>query len=288
MKKCMILLAAAAFTLASCGGKTDKAAEGGDSTNTEVAAADNYNDYPWDFPKSIDLEWEAGQYYLAPYTFYPKKVEEKKDLTKEVMIFYSDTYNDVTDGKVNGKTPTSLCIPLPKGEEAKKGDIVLSWWQSGSGMQRALVTDDSAADAPKTVYLDLNYKGDGTGFAEKFVDQLKPNSFKVLTNGELEPGAPVAYFEDGKWKKATCINTDGDKVLVLGFADHIYSTTKDKVKVIPLVPEYKEGDMVSVAVVDSYSDGYTVKKIDMSIGRVWVEKNGREDIKSIFEVSKAL
>lgn len=291
MKKSLILFAAAAFVLASCGGKTDKAAEGGDSTNaeaTEVAAADGYNDYPWDFPKSIDLEFEAGQYYLAPYTFYPKKVEEKKDLTREVMIFYHDTYNDITDGKVNGKTPTSLCIPLPKGATAKKGDIVLSWWQSGSGLQRALVTDDSAADAPKTVYLDLNYKGDGTGFAEKFVDQLKPNSFKVLTNGELEPGAPVAYFEDGKWKDATCINVDGDKVLVLGFADHIYATTKDKVKVIPLVPEYKEGDMVSVAVVDSYSDGYTVKKIDMSIGRVWVEKNGREDIKNIFEVTKAL
>lgn len=288
MKKSLILFAAAAFTLASCGGKTDKAAEGGDSTNTEVAAADDYNDYPWDFPKTIDLEFEAGQYYLAPYTFYQKKVEDKKDLTKEVMIFYSDTYNDVTDGMVNGKTPTSLCIPLPKGEEAKKGDIVLSWWQSGSGMQHALVTDASAADAPKTVYLDLSYKGDGTGFAEKFVDQLKPNSFKVLTNGELEPGAPVAYFADGKWKNATCINTDGDKVLVLGFADHIYAVKKDNVKVIPLVPEYKEGDMVSVVFVDSFSDGYTVKKIDMNIGRVWVEKNGREEIKSIIEVSKAL
>ena len=46
--------------------------------------------------------------------------------------------------------------------------------------------------------------------------------------------------------------------------------------------------MVSVVFVDSFSDGYTVKKIDMNIGRVWVEKNGREEIKSIIEVSKAL
>lgn len=291
MKKSLILFAAAALTLASCGGKTDGNAEGGDSTNaesTEVAAADGYNDFPWDFPKSIDLEFEAGQYYLAPYTFYPSAVEEKKDLTQEVLIFYHDTYNDVTDGKVNGKTPTSLCIPLPKGETAKKGDVVLTWWQSGSGLQRALVTDDSSADAPKTVYIDLNYKGDGSGFAEKYIDQLKPNSFKVLTNGELEPGAPIAYFDNGKWKNGICVNVADDTVLIKGFSSHIYTAKKDKVKVIPLVPEYKEGDMVSVVFVDSFSDGYTVKKIDMSIGRVWVEKNGREEIKSIIEVSKAL
>ena len=154
MKKSLILFAAAAFALASCGSKTDGNAEGGDSTSaetTEVAeAGDGYNDFPWEFPKTIDLEFEPGQYYLAPHTFYPSAVEEKKDLTKEVLIFYSDTYNDVTDGKVNGKTPTSLCIPLPKGATAKKGDVVLTWWQSGSGLQRALVTDDSAADAPKT------------------------------------------------------------------------------------------------------------------------------------------
>lgn len=289
MKKSLILFAAAAFTLASCGGKTDKAAEGGDSTNTEVAAAeDGYNDFPWDFPKSIDLEFEPGQYYLGPHTFYPGAVKDKKDLTQETLIFYSDTYKEVTDGKVNGETPTSLCIPLPKGQEAKKGDVVLTWWQSGSGMEHALITDDSTPDAPKSVYLDLNYKGDGSGFAEKYIDQLKPNSFKVLTNGELEPGAPIAYFDDGKWKNGTCINTDGDKVLVLGFSDHIYSVKEDNVKVIPLIPEYKEGDMVSVVFVDSFSDGYTVKKIDTNIGRVWVEKNGREEIKSILEVSKAL
>lgn len=291
MKKSLILFAAAALTLASCGSKTDKAAEGGDSTNTEVevaAAEDGYNDFPWDFPKSIEMEMENGQYYLAPCTFYPSAVRDKKDLTQTSLTFYNEKFTEITDGMVNGKVPTSLCIPLPNGETAKKGDIVLTWWQSGSGMQRALVTDDSTPDSPKTVYLDLNYKGDGTGMAEKHEDQLKPNTIKVLTNGKLEPGAQVAVSEDGKWKDGTCINVADDKVLVKGFSSRIFAAKKSDVKVIPLVPEYKAGDNVSVISVDSYKDGYTVKKVDLSIGRVWVEKNGREEIKNILEVTNTL
>ncbi len=291
MKKSLILFAAAAFALASCGNKAEGNAEGGDSTNaeaTEVAeAGDDYNDFPWDFPKSIEMEMEKDQYFLAPNTFYPGAVEKKKDLTKEGLTFYYGKCTEITDGMVNGNVPTSLCIPLPNGETAKKGDIVLTWWQSGSGMKRALVTDDSA-ETPKTVYLDLNYKGDGSGFAEKYIDQLKPNSFKVLTNGKLEPGAPVAYSDGGKWKDGICINVADDKVLVLGFTSIVYSIKKDDVKVIPLVPTYKAGDNVNVVSVDSYSDGYTVKKVDMGIGRVWVERNGREEVKSILEVTNIL
>lgn len=291
MKKSLILFAAVAFALTSCGNKTEGNAEGGDSTNAEAIevaeAGDDYNDFPWDFPKSVEMEMENGQYFLSPCTFYPGAVKKKKDLTKEGLTFYYDKCTEIKDGMVNGKVPTSLCIPLPKEEKAKKGDVVLSWWQSGSGMQRALVTDDSA-ETPKTVYLDLSYKGDGSGFAEKYIDQLKPDSYKVLTNNKLEPGAPVAYSDGGKWKNGVCINVADDKVLISGFVSCVYSVKKSDVKVIPLVPTYKAGDNVSVVSVDSYSDGYTVKKVDMNIGRVWVERNGREEIKSILEVTNTL
>lgn len=297
MKKSLILFAAAAFAFASCGNKTDGAAGSGDSTNadsTEVAEAagadDNYNDFPWDFPKDIEIpEMEADQYYLAPYTSYPNAVKEKKDLTEQVLIFYSDKYKETVDGKVNGNTPTSLCIPLPNGETAKKGDILLTWWQSGSGLERAYVIGGTAEE-PKVVYLDLNYTGDGTGFAEKEsnINDLKPNSFKVLTDGKLEPGAPIVYNEDGKWKTGTCVNVADGKVILIGFASHVYAVKEADVKVIPLKPQYKVGDSVMAKFVDTMADGYKVTKIDESCGRVWVEKNGREEPKAIIEVCKPL
>ena len=100
------------------------------------------------------------------------------------------------------EVPNSLLIPIYKGATAKKGDIVLTWWQSGSGMERAIVTDDSDPTQPKVHYLDLSYKGDGSGFAEKHDnEQLKPNSFVVLNDGEWQPGAPLAVKDDGKYNK---------------------------------------------------------------------------------------
>ena len=216
-------------------------------------------------------------------------VEEQKDLTKETLIFYSDKYMDNTDGLINGKTPNALCIPLPKGVKAKKGDILLTGWQTGSGLQRAIVTDASAPNAPTVCYLDLNYEGNGRGFAERYANQqIKPNSFLVLKDGQLMSGAPIAYFEEGEWKSGKCVNATNDKVLVLAWGDKVCAVDKSNVKVLPLKPKFKVGESVMAEFVDSYCEGYTVTKIDKSIGRVWVKKGSSEKILSIFEVTKPL
>ena len=40
--------------------------------------------------------------------------------------------------------------------------------------------------------------------------------------------------------------------------------------------------------VGKYRSGYKVEKVDMKIGRVWVEKDGDVEVKSIAEVTKVL
>ena len=53
------------------------------------------------------------------------------------------------------KVPNAYIVPIPAGQTAKKGDILLTWWQCGSGLQRAYVTDAADPKAPTVRYLDL-------------------------------------------------------------------------------------------------------------------------------------
>ena len=104
--------------------------------------------------------------------------------------------------------PNALIIPIPQGQTAKKGDIVLTWWQSGSGMERAIVTDDSNPASPKVCYLDMDWKDDGKGFANDHNnEQLRPNTFTVLKNNEWQPGAQVTVNADGSYKIFTGLSS---------------------------------------------------------------------------------
>lgn len=249
-------------------------------------------DWPWDFPKATKIDVKAGQTVLAPYSFYPGAVSKGKDLKEETMIFYSEEVKAVKGDLVefdheNSILPSSLVIPIPKGQVAKKGDVIVTWWQSGSGMQQAYVTEGGAE--PKVNYLGMSYEEDGSGFGNKFSnEQLAPNSFFVLKNGELQSGAPVAFKEDDSWKYGTLINKSADKALILGFADCIHSANLTDVKVIPIKPDYKVGDEVGYVYVGSFNTG-KVKKIDLTIGRVWVEGPWGDDvIVSLVEICKAV
>ncbi|WP_232227259.1 hypothetical protein [Hoylesella shahii] len=52
------------------------------------------------------------------------------------------------------------------------------------------MVDDTKQLTPKVCYLDLDYRTDGRGFANNHAnEELKPNSFKVLKNGEWTSGA---------------------------------------------------------------------------------------------------
>lgn len=258
-----------------------------------LGMAAQYNPFPWDFPQNVKIEAEPGQWVLSCYTFYPSAVSEQKDLTDEVLIFYSTKMEQVgeTSSILSGREiPNALIIPLDPQAKAKKGDIVLTWWQEGSGLERAIVTDASNPAQPKVDYLDMDYgTKERPGFAQREADQqLKPGSFIVLKDGEWQPGAQIAAFNGSEWESGTLIREQDGKVLVLGWASHIKAYKKENCRLIPFKEKLKKGDAVYATFVDAYRDGYTVKKVDEKIGRVWLDRNGSEEVKSIAEVTKVL
>ena len=111
-----------------------------------VMAQDEYNTWPWDFPQNIKLEVELGQTVLSPEGHYFAAIDKKEDLSKATLIWYDKKVDKVGDGTVTitkfgekREVPNALIIPLKKQQKAKKGDILLTWWQGGSGLQRAIV-----------------------------------------------------------------------------------------------------------------------------------------------------
>ena len=259
-------------------------------------------EWPWDFPMSTGEQLIDGELILAPYTYYKVAIDDKEDLMRKGLIFYKTNLEtagaekSVVNFMEDYELPNSLIIGLPEGATAKKGDILLTWWQSGSGMKRAIVRDDSNPAEPKVDYLDMDMRLDNdgaiSGFAESHAnEQLKPNSFIVLHDGEWAPGAQVACKnERGEWNAATLIKATEDKVLVSGFSSRLSAYSKSDCRLIPMSDEdMKAGNTVWGVWVGTYQSGYTVDKVDKERGRVWVtDSRGNQKILSILEVTKVL
>jgi len=285
------------MALASCGGPKPEETELGQegTTETEVTETPQEAGFPWDFPEGVKNAGLAeGQTVLSVHSFYPNAIKEAENPAEETYIFYNAKLASVgeTTSKVlhfgdEVEMPNSLIIPIPQGQTAKKGDIVLTWWQSGSGMERALVTDATDPTSPKVDYLDLSYEDDGSGFAQDHADeQIKPNTFVVLKDGEWQPGQQIVVTGDGSYESGTLVNCTDDKVLMEGFGGKIMVYNRPDCKIVPLNQNLKVGDQVRAIFTSSYKDGYTIKKIDENVGRVWVEGSLGEDIVSILEVYK--
>lgn len=298
MKKTSFFAASLIFCgimAASCGGSTtsNEAENNGDSTAVEAAASEEeYDAFPWDFPETQKIEANVGDWALSCYTFYPSAVEEKKDLTKETLIFYSTKIEEVGEKttKLGGReVPNSLVIPIPAGQTAKKGDIVLTWWQSGSGLKRAIVTDASNPAEPKVCYLDMNWKEDGSGFAQKYQDQLKPNSFIVLKDGTWEPGAQIAV-KSQNYDAATIIALTDSKVLCLGFASKVVAYDRADCVLIPANEDINVGDEVYAVFVNGFRSNFTVQAVDKANGRIKVQKknSSSSEYLSLYEVTKVI
>ena len=260
----------------------------------------DYNAWPWDFPQDVKLKLEVGQTVLSPYTYYPSTVEKGESLPKAVLIFYDATVKEVGEEKTkldkfNGEVemPNALIIPLPKKAKAKKGDGVLTWWQSGSGMQRAIVVDDSNPQEPKVCYFDLTWPDnpESQKLEEKRKgEQLKPGSFAVLKDGQWQSGAQLAIKKGNDWLKGTLIHVEGNKVLVLGFGSKIEAYNKADVRLVPFKEKIKVGDKVWASWVSEYRPGYVVTAVDDLTGHVYVQREGKGSVesKSLADVTKIL
>lgn len=301
------LIAATALMFTGCGNKNSNKAGGNDSVqaaadgaDATAEAKDAVDAWPWDYPSDLKPDAKEGQTILCPYIYADKIKNNKPNEEDDVYIYYTckllslgdKTSKIETEGGIEYEIPNTLILPIPEGQTAKKGDIVLTWWQGGSGMQTAIVTDASDPAQPTASFLDLRWSlnDDGTmKETSKHGAKLKPNSFFVLKDGEVSVGQRIRYPKDGDWADATVVNISGDKALLNGFSSNIIVAKLSDLKPIPYHQNIKPGDEIYGVYVDTFSDGYKVDKVDNTEGRVWVTSSeGKKEIFNILQVLKSL
>ena len=293
-KEFSILSLGLMFFVTSCGGE-EKNDESNDSNETDTTTVETTDETaalapgmtPWDFP-TVGFNGQPGDYVLCPgYTMYQNNLEDE-DPTDGVIIMYTSEVSAAGDVESDidftfddvQKMPNSLLIDIPQGQTAAVGDIVLTWWQTGSGMQRGIVTDASDPTQPKVRYLDLDFdnpaedseSGKSIGATEY---QLKPNSFVKLTDPWQEGQYIACKNDEGKWKNAQIVKVAGDKVLTIGFAGRITVYAKADCRPTVAKPAVKAGDMVWADFVGGWME-CEVTKVDPKMGVVWVEQYGSE------------
>jgi hypothetical protein len=232
-----------------------------------------------DFP-AVDTSAKPGDWVLSVNKLMYDQFAA--DPEKKNVIFYAYELTEAGPKTSKFKTPSSvdsapnsLVIPIKKAGKAKVGDILLSWWQSGSGMQRAIVVAAKDPKQPTVRYLDLDYDNPAKGGADKntpigqMEEQLKADSFNVLGK-PFDPGSTVACKDGGEHRVARVVRVAGDKVLVTGFASHLAVRAKADCTALPYAPKVKVGDKVKAYWVGMMKDA-TVTKVDAKIVRIWVK-----------------
>ncbi len=289
MKKHFLFTGLFSLCIIACGNakKTaDNNTNTNDSTKTEKPA-ENDNSGKIDpfknFPKD-PITSNPGDYVLSPSKNWQEDGTAGKDVT---YIWYTQNMAEVGAeyskidflGEKGVEIPNYMIIPIKSGQTAKKGDIVLTWWQSGSGMKRAIVVDDKNPSEPIVNYIDLDWKNPakndkGVGIGQ-MTEQLEPNSFHVITS-TWESGTTVAVKNGSEYKSATVIKVSGDKVLVMGWGGKMEIKSKSDCSPILVKPTCKVGDMVQAPWVGTYKN-LKVEKVDDKMGRVWVDDPYSDD-----------
>ena len=224
-----------------------------------------------------------GDYVLCPSRqFYDSAVE--KGVDKTTFIYYTARMVEVGDSESKVKSlagteyslPNVLIIPIPKGQTAEVGDILLTWWQSGSGMQRAIVVGGSETE-PVVRYLDIAY--DNPSGAGKREDTLKPDSFVVLRK-PFQIGSSVAVSVGRQKRVGQLLAADQERILVKEFAGRLKIYDRNAAQPLPIRPKLAKDSAANAAMFGSLKP-ITIKKVDERIGRVFVRTgdigNSRSD-----------
>lgn len=266
----------------SCGSSNNTNIQEGDSlteidSNKQTSLNNNAaspkqrkpGEIPLDFPL-VNTTAKANEYVLAPRLQW---IEDGFAKGKDQMVLIFHSREMIAPGEVESKLksigkeasmPNSMIIPIPKGEKANKGDVVLTWEQNrGSSMRTAIVTEASNPASPKIQYLDTPYIKDTPS------DQTKPNTFVVLRR-PWQAGSYLAVKEDVGHNYAQIIRLEGEKVLTVGFTGKVKVYHRNDCIPIPIRPDVKPGDKVHVVRIAAFIEG-VVQKVDYTIGRVFVE-----------------
>lgn len=216
---------------------------------------------------------KPGDYVLCPSRqFFDNAVE--KGVDKTTFIYYAAKLvesNDTTSTVKNlaGRTfslPNQMIISIPQAQKAKKGDIVLTWWQKGSGMQRAIVVGGTESE-PVVRYLDI--KLTNPSGAGKRDETLRPNSFAVLSK-PWQVGTTVQIRKGKPVKHGQLLAVSDKAVLVREFAGKIGCYPRETAKPLPIVPDLKENGAALAALYGTFKP-VTVVKVDPAIGRVFAK-----------------
>lgn len=245
---------------------------------------------PFEFP-AVKPRSKQGDFVLAPSKGW---IEEAfaKGADKQPFIFYgawmlepgekASTIRTLPGQRVT--IPNAMIIPVGAGETAKPGDIVLTAWSSGSGMQRAMVVGGTPKE-PSVRYLDLELDSP-SGWGKK-EDALKENTFHVLSKPG-EPGTTVACKEGERHTRFVIVAEADGKLLGVGFAGKMKVLPRASCKNVPIAPKLKVGDTVFVPVIGSYTEA-KVTKLDEKIGRVWAKHEfGGKDKDEAFAFTNVL
>ena len=223
-----------------------------------------------DFP-AVETTAKAGETVLC--MSFDQMAKASSNAGKDVFGTYYNQTMETPGKEMSGvkfssgvkQVPNAYLIPIPPGAKAKKGDVVLTWHQSSSGMQRAVVVDDADPTQPTVHYIDYFYKPEDDA---RLTEKIKPNSF-VNISGPFEPGASIAVKEGAQPYLYTVIRAAGEKVLVQNSAAFLKVLNKKDCQPVPFKVAVKAGDKVQAAFNGMFSAG-TVTKVDPTTGHVFV------------------
>ena len=242
-----------------------------------------------DFPKT-ETTAKAGEYVLAPsYNWIKEAAERGVEQVNFIWYVQKMALPEKENSQIQftserKKVPNAYLIAIPPKQTARAGDIILTWWQTGSGMKRAIVVDDQDPIAPVVRYLDIDYDNpakarDNVTTIGKMDEKIIPDSFFKLKN--WDPGTTLAVQDGANLKKASVIRAAGDKILAIDGAGKLKVYPKSSVKPAPITPSgIKEGDRIKAPFAGLFKDA-TVSKIDAKIGRVFVKFDGMTNEKAI-------
>lgn len=184
--------------------------------------------------------------------------------------------------------PNSLIVPIPSGERVGPGDIVLTAWASGTGMQRAIVVSGGRENSPRVRYLDMTLDNP-SGWGKK-EDTLPENTFvKLEKPGQL--GTTAACKEDGHHMRYIVTQLTEQRILALGFAGKLRAFMKSDCRLLPPRIHVAKGDRIFAPLVGRYVEAH-VRRVDKNLGRVWARHRSRDELGesafAIIDVAKSL
>jgi hypothetical protein len=225
---------------------------------------------PVEFRLFTTLSAGTGGYVLAPCRSY---IDAGFNCDSNNVAFMYNSAVVVKFGPIEtllrepGDTvsvPNAVIIPMAPSQSVRKGDIVLTWWQTGAGLQRALVVDDSLPGEPKVLYLDLPWDGPLLSFDSIPVGQIEerllPGSF-IRLDQDWQQGSRLAWQKDDELRAVLLINSDSNKLLVTGWSGLVWVADKKDCFPVKTVFNYAKGDSVKVPFHGNFTPAVVVHTI---------------------------